>query len=205
MVAVIDYATWPKKDKFGNTSKYIVVRENQKCIVIHNIKKNIFIKIYKEPIKLENSKFLINLLTDFKFQNKYARFLIDVLIIHDEEKNKLIKGYTMHGGKTLTTATLKKYLYINKEIWKRDMRKYSFYYNDFKPDNLIMLDNYISLIDLDAIRQIRPHSPTKVKKYSASKRKIELFDLGWYYSELVNIQLEKFNNQKAEIGNADVE
>jgi len=192
MVGIIDYTEWISSRDLSNSKKYKIIKDNNRCSVIYNIQRKIYIKIFKKPLTLEHSQFLTKLVSIPYFYRKYTRFLMDLMFTSTPDDSVLIQGYIMKGGKILNIRQLRDYLNKTKIQWLRDMEKYQFYFSDFKPANLININNQISLIDLESIRQITQTVPNprsiKNKQAVATTAKIDLYGLDWYYSKIYNIQ-----------------
>lgn len=193
MASIIDYKEWTQNHNFLDSKKYKLIKNNKRCFVAHHARRNVYSKIFKKPLSPEHSTFLLELLINPQFYSRYTRFLTELLVDTLFDGSQLIYGYNMKGGKTLNTRSLKEYLKKTKTRWMKDMEQYQFYYSDFKPDNLITINNRISLIDLESIRRITKTVPPPLNPKSnrigiASAIKIELYDIGWYYAKIFKIQ-----------------
>lgn len=160
-------------------------------------------------MKAESSKFLYDLFQRKDFLDQFCPSLV-ALIMNDSD---LITGYVTKKGAILSTPNLVKYLTDIRvqRLWKRAMIKYGFYYNDFKPKNLIVLGrttkidkDTVSLIDLESIK---PLESLKIEgqKLDLNSTNIQiktrLFNLAWYYKFLGDYQNEHHGDKKLVEGN----
>lgn len=179
-----------------NQDNFVETYQNNRNNIYFNKDRNTYYKIYKAPMKPDASKFLCDLFEQQDFLDQFCPSLV-ALIMNDSEH---IMGYVTKKGTILSTPDLVRYLTDNKvqKLWKRSMIKYGFYYNDFKPKNLIVLGrtnkinkNTVSLIDLESIK---PLASLKIadQKLDLNSTNIQiktrLFNLAWYYKFLGDYQ-----------------
>ena len=178
---------------------YTLITNNNKSAnkIYYNSASKTYLKFFVKELSADHSDFLYSLLNIPWFRKKFTPHLLELIVVDDEAQLRLA-GYIMMEGITLTHQELLKYSRDLKvqNLWKRSMHKYKFHYNDFKTNNLIKTwrkdrSILIGLIDLEAIRPIATTERRKdysKKTKSNVARKIELFDLGWYYDHLNQIQ-----------------
>ena len=122
-------------------------------------KQDIYTTIFNKPVELYNM---------FIKHEKYIRFFSPGIISLIEEQNKL-KGYQMRKGKTISTTEVVNYVNKNKQKLIEFMEDSGYYYCDWRGSNMILIDNTISLIDLDSFFPIKkinnPYWNLKIKWY----------------------------------------
>jgi len=180
---------------------YKLVRDNKRNQIYHDKSSQKYLKLFNTPLDKEHSTFLFNLFHIPWFRKTFTPHLTNLVVKYDinrkEAVNKNICGYIMNAGKTLDRNELIAHFrsHRNQSCWKKSMKKFNFYYNDFKTNNLIKTSEngkkVIGLIDLEAIRPItgsQHHTEYSARNLSNIKRKIELFQLKWYYDYLYKLQ-----------------
>jgi hypothetical protein len=170
-----------------NFNNFKKINENARNIVYYNNGDKCYYKVYKKPLKPYFNKFLINLLRKETFVNMFCPALSAIIVRKD---GKMI-GYVCHKGEIFTKEQFIKY-FSNSEIqqnWLRGMIRFGFFYNDFKPNNIITFGNNVSMIDLEAFRPLFNITDPKKKINLRSDKinlKIQIYNLGWYYKFLRN-------------------
>ena len=109
---------------------------------------------YKDGIYTTIYKRVINLYNMFIKYEKYINYFCPGLVCLIEENGKL-KGYQMKKGRRVTEVKFFKYINKNKEKLIEFMEKSGYFYCDWKSSNMILIDNKISLIDLDSFNKIQ--------------------------------------------------
>ena len=89
----------------------------------------------------------------FILYEKYINYLCIGLICIIEEDGKL-KGYQMKKGKPVSRNQCLKYIKENKNFLVEFLLKSEYFYCDWKHSNMILINNKISLIDLDSFHKI---------------------------------------------------
>ena len=117
-------------------------RRNSNKYIIRN--KNVYTVIYKNPL---------NLLT-FIEENKedFCYFCPGMFSVIRE--NGKFKGYQTYIGKHISNEAFQNYMENNKERIKEFTKKSRYWYIDWKPDNFLLINNEITLIDLDSFHMI---------------------------------------------------
>jgi len=174
--------------------RYSQLQVNQRNRLYKDHEKKRIIKIFSKPLKVTHSNFLISLLQQQDFVKNFCPHLVSLIIVGDNSQELLLAGYVMQEGNVLNTKDLVTYLRKPsvRNKWVTGMDKHGFYYNDFKAKNLIREAGRIGLIDLEAIhpRPATPYTLSQPQHIHNVSRKIELYDLGWYY-DAVGISLPK--------------
>ncbi len=114
-------------------------------------KDGVFTTIYNNPIDLYNM---------FIIYEKYINHFCSGLICLIEENSKL-KGYQMKKGNKIVKSDCLKYLNKNKKKLVEFMENSKYFYCDWKPNNMIKINNRISLIDLDSFHIIQKKKPNR--------------------------------------------
>lgn len=169
----------------SNNPRYETIKDNHRCIIYQDLKKKRFIKCYHDSLSQGHNDFLIEILSDPKFQRRFCPHLLYIII---NTENNILKGYIMEAGRTLNTFELIEYMGVFKTIWKQYMENYCFIYNDIKPNNLIYAKGKIGLIDLEALKPITKDSPVIDFNDKNQQIKIEKFRISWYYQWAQKIQ-----------------
>jgi hypothetical protein len=170
----------------------VIKKRNHHVKIYYDSKDKIYIKKYQKPLDESDSQFLYNLLTTQKFRERFTPHLTAIIVLEkiiESQKILLLCGYITIKGRTVTHSEMLSYLgdIRTRNMWKKAMKKYKFYYNDFKLANVIIGKNKIGMIDLEAFRPLH-----RIKKLGPnSKIKLRLFDLGWYFTFLQNIKIQK--------------
>jgi hypothetical protein len=125
---------------------------NSNKYIIRN--KNIYTVIYKNPL---------NLLT-FIEENKedFCYFCPGMFSVIRE--NDKLKGYQTYIGKHISNEAFQHYMENNKERIIEFTKKSRYWYIDWKPDNFLLINNEMTLIDLDSFHLITKSSTPKYKK-----------------------------------------
>lgn len=129
-------------NKRRNTNKY-VIRNN-----------NIYTVVYKNPL---------DLLTFFQDNRDDLSYFCPGLFSIIREHGKL-KGYQTYIGKRISNKVFQQYMESNKEKIIEFTKKSRYWYVDWKPDNFLIINNEITLIDLDSFHLITKSSTPKYKK-----------------------------------------
>ena len=127
-------------------------RRNNNKYIIRN--KKIYTVIYKNPL---------NLLT-FIEENKedFCYFCPGMFsVIRDNGK---LKGYQTYIGNHISNETFQHYMENNKERIIEFTKKSRYWYIDWKPDNFLLINNEMTLIDLDSFHMIGKATIPKYKK-----------------------------------------
>ena len=111
-------------------------------------KNGIYTTIYKEPV---------DLLTMFIKYKKYINYFCSALISFIEEEGKL-KGYQMKKGNNVNKLRCIRYINNNKTKLINFMKESGYFYCDWKNSNMILINNKISLIDLDSFHKINKNN-----------------------------------------------
>ena len=125
---------------------------NSNKYIIRN--KNVYTVIYKNPL---------NLLT-FIEENKedFCYFCPGMFSVIRE--NGKFKGYQTYIGNHISNETFQHYMENNKERIIEFTKKSRYWYVDWKPDNFLLINNEMTLIDLDSFHMIGKATIPKYKK-----------------------------------------
>lgn len=115
---------------------------NMNKYVIQN--KNIYTVIYKNPL---------NLLT-FIEENKEEFYYFCPGMFSVIRENGKLKGYQTYIGKHISNKTFQNYMENNKERIIEFTKNSRYWYVDWKPDNFLLINNEMTLIDLDSFHMI---------------------------------------------------
>tara|TARA_E500000178_G_scaffold321316_1_gene345080 strand:+ start:728 stop:1216 length:489 start_codon:yes stop_codon:yes gene_type:complete len=126
-------------------------RNNNKYVIFHE---NIYTVIYKNPL---------NLLTFIEENKEYFCYFCPGMFSVIRENGKL-KGYQTYKGKHISNETFQNYMENNKEYIKEFTKKSRYWYVDWKPNNFVLINNEMTLIDLDSFRLIEKTSTPIYKK-----------------------------------------
>ena len=125
-----------------DTNKYIIRNDN------------VYTVIYRNPLNL--LAFIIENEEDIRY---FCPGMFSVI----SEDGKL-KGYQTYIGKRISAETFQNYMDNNKERIIEFTKKSCYWYNDWKEENFLLINNEITLIDLDSFHLITESSTPKYKK-----------------------------------------
>ena len=125
---------------------------NSNKYIIQN--KNIYTVIYKNPL---------NLLTFIEENKEEFCYFCPGMFSVIRENGKL-KGYQTYIGKHISNKTFQDYMENNKERIIEFTKNSRYWYVDWKPDNFLLINNEMTLIDLDSFRLIGKTSTPVYKK-----------------------------------------
>jgi hypothetical protein len=136
-----------------NISDYQPYRERNpnKYVIFHN---NIYSVIYTKPL---------NLLTFIMENEEDIHYFCPGMLSVIKEDGKL-KGYQTYIGQHICNKEFQYYMDNNKERIIEFTKKSKYWYVDWKPGNLLLINNKITLIDLDSFHLIQKSSVPKYKK-----------------------------------------
>ena len=70
------------------------------------------------------------------------------------KENDKFKGYQTYKGESISVRNFQNYMDNNKERIIEFTKKSRYWYVDWKPDNFLLINNEMTLIDLDSFRLI---------------------------------------------------